>query len=57
MQASAPSQSQSTPFGLERVYENGVVGPPQQPQQQPLGGDMRRLEALVAVATGEGRRV
>ena len=29
----------------------------QQPQQQPLGGDMRRLEALVAVATGEGRRV
>jgi hypothetical protein len=52
MQALQP-QSQSTPFGLERVYENG-----EQPQpQQPPGGDMRRLEALVAVATGEGRRV
>jgi hypothetical protein len=61
MRASQP-QNQSTPFGLERVYENGVVGGqleqshPQQQQALP-GGDMRRLEALVAVATGEGRRV
>jgi C2H2 transcription facotor len=43
--------SQHSPFGLEKVHENPLPQLP--PQHSDPPSDMRRLEALVAVATSE----